>query len=258
MFRELSWRSVNRRTLPERRSDLISLLGLLLAALLGGLAWASREPRREQPPGQPVEQPVGKPTPTQATHTPSPPTDSHLDEPGHVPPSIVAASLLWLAVLVASFVCYERIDGFADFVAFRLGKLPFEAIWFGAVGGWLISAQGIFEFNREWLHSYDYWHYLRPAVGAIIGTLGCLVFIVLNEAATKGPAKPNAVFYDVIALAVGYREESFRKLLQKVFDSIILPGKSEPDKSPPIQPTPPPPPPQPGPRQATPHDAPRH
>jgi hypothetical protein len=30
-------------------------------------------------------------------------------------------------------------------------------------------------------------------------------------------------------LAVGYREESFRKLLDKLFDSIILPGKKEKD-----------------------------
>jgi hypothetical protein len=138
--------------------------------------------------------------------------------------------VLWLVLLVASFICFERIDGFADFVAFRVGKLPFEAIWFGAVGGWLISAQGIFEYNRKWLRSYDYWHYVRPALGAIIGTLGCLIFIVLNQAATSGKPKPNAIFYDVIALAVGYREESFRKLLQKLVDSVILPGKMEKEK----------------------------
>jgi hypothetical protein len=135
-----------------------------------------------------------------------------------------------VALLIASFICYERIDGFADFVTFKLGRLPFEAIWFGAAGGWLISSQGIFRYNSEWRRSYDYWHYVRPVLGALIGTLGCLVFIVLNDAATKEHVATNAVFYDVVALAVGYREKSFRQLIAKLFDTIILPGEKEEKK----------------------------
>jgi hypothetical protein len=134
-------------------------------------------------------------------------------------------SVTWVALLVASFICYERIDAFGDFVSFKLGRLPFETIWFGAAGGWLISAQGIFEHNNKWRRSYDYWHYARPLLGALIGTLGCLVFIVLNDAASKKEVAANAVFYDVIALAVGYREASFRALIAKLFDTIILPGE---------------------------------
>jgi hypothetical protein len=130
-----------------------------------------------------------------------------------------------LVVLIAAFVCFERIDSFADFVSFDIGPLPFASIWFGAVGGWLISAQGIFTYNSNWLRSYDYWHYVRPVVGALIGTLGCLTFIVLTEASTKEAITPNPVFYDIVALAVGYREESFRSLILKLFDTIILPSK---------------------------------
>jgi hypothetical protein len=142
-----------------------------------------------------------------------------------VPQTVVFVSFLWLALLVTSFICYQRIDAFADFVSFELVRLPFESIWFGAVGGWLISAQGIFDHNLRWKRSYDYWHYVRPVLGALIGTLGCLVFIVLTDAATKDPQPaPNAVFYDVIALAIGYREQSFRTLIGNLFDTIILPG----------------------------------
>jgi hypothetical protein len=144
-----------------------------------------------------------------------------------VPRSVLIVAIVWATLLIASFILFERDDGFADFVAFKLGRLPFEAIWFGAVGGFLISAQGIFENNRTWNGSYDYWHYARPLLGALMGTLGCLVFIVLNEAATKKTASPNPVFYDVIALAIGYREESFRSLLTSLFDTILLPGKSK-------------------------------
>ena len=112
-------------------------------------------------------------------------------------------------------------------MSFKLGRLPFEAIWLGAVGGWLISAQGIFRYNTEWRRSYDYWHYVRPLLGALMGTLGCLVFIVINDAATNEHVAANTVFYDVIALAVGYREASFRAPVSKLIDTIILPGERE-------------------------------
>jgi tellurite resistance protein TehA-like permease len=155
-----------------------------------------------------------------------------------VPWHVLAVALLWLVLIVASFTVYQRNDAFADFVTFELGRLPFEVIWFGAVGGWLISAQGIFDHNREWLRSYDYWHYLRPVLGAIIGTLGCLIFIVLNDAATSREVAPNAIFYDVIALGIGYRESSFRSLLSSVFDTIILPGNKGEKKTEPAEPQP--------------------
>jgi hypothetical protein len=154
-----------------------------------------------------------------------------------VPGSVLAVAFTWLALLVASFVCYERIDAFADFVTFELGRLPFESIWFGAAGGWLISAQGIFDHNRSWRRSYDYWHYVRPVLGALIGTLGCLTFIVLNDAATEDQVAVNAVFYDVVALAIGYREASFRALITSLFDTIILPGDKSKSTTETVQPT---------------------
>jgi hypothetical protein len=167
-------------------------------------------------------------TPEATPPPPEPPADPKSDCPEdpcvRVPWPVLAVAATWLVLLVASLVCYERIDAFADFVTFDLGRLPFESIWFGAAGGLLISAEGIFKHNREWKRSYDYWHYVRPPLGALVGTLGCLVFIVLNEAATTKPVDPNPVFYDVIALAIGYREASFRALISSLFDTVILPG----------------------------------
>jgi hypothetical protein len=148
-----------------------------------------------------------------------------------VPGYIYTASIAWIIALIAAFVLFERWDWFADAVQFKLGQLPFEAIWFGALGGLLVSLQGIFDYNRKWRDSYNYWHIIRPVLGAIMGTLGCLIFIVLTEAATKEPSPVKPVFYDVIALAIGYREASFRALLKRLLDTIILPPPPEEEKS---------------------------
>lgn len=146
------------------------------------------------------------------------------------PQIVLFVAISWAAVLIACFVLYERDRAFAHFVSFKMGRLPFEAIWFGAMGGLLISAQGIFDHKGAWDRGYDYWHFARPLLGAVMGSLGCLVFIVLNEAATKKTAMPNPVFYDVIALAIGYREESFRRLIKSLIDTILAPGESNTTK----------------------------
>jgi hypothetical protein len=121
----------------------------------------------------------------------SPPQPPATPDPGYppdpyvvIPKRVLAVSLLWTVALVALFILFEEIRAFKTFFPAKLGPLPFTAIWFGAVGGWLISLQGIFSYNRRWQRSYDYWHYARPLLGAFMGTLGCLVFIVLNQAAT--------------------------------------------------------------------------
>lgn len=151
-----------------------------------------------------------------------------------MPKRVLMVAIVWTIVLVALFFVYVEIDAVADFFPSNFGLLPAEAVWLGALGGLLISLEGIFKHNRKWSYSYDYWHYMRPIVGAIMGTLGCLVLIVLTEAATKGAAaKTNPVFYDVVALAIGYREASFRALVGRLIDTVILPPDHEsPTKTP--------------------------
>jgi H+/Cl- antiporter ClcA len=123
---------------------------------------------------------------------------------------------------------YIEIDAVADFFPPKIGSLPFSSIWFGAVGGLLVSLEGIFKHNHSWLRSYDYWHYLRPLLGAIMGTLGCLIFVVLTSAAASSqPPTPDPAFYAVIALSLGYREKHFRELLMRLVDTIIVPNQTE-------------------------------
>ncbi len=154
------------------------------------------------------------------------------DDPcGLVPWQVLVVALAWLLLLVAAFICYEKVPAFTSFVKFRIGRLPFETIWFGAVGGWLISANGIFFYNRKWKRSYDYWHYVRPVLGAIMGPVGCLIVVVLTEVASKESGELSTVFYDVVALAIGYREKSFRELIKKLVDTVILPGEKETKKA---------------------------
>jgi len=61
-----------------------------------------------------------------------------------------------------------------------------------------------------------------------MGTLGCLIFIVLNQAATTKHAPANGVFYAVLAFVLGFREQSFRALVMRLIDTVILPPDQPP------------------------------
>ena len=163
---------------------------------------------------------------------PSAANDDCPDDPCVVMPrAVLVVAILWTVLLVGAFFAYIEIDAVADFFPSKVGSLPFSTIWFGAVGGLLISLEGIFKYNRRWLQSYDYWHYLRPVLSAIMGTAGCLVFTVLTTAAASGSSPaPDATFYAVVALALGYREQSFRELLTRLIDTIIVPSEKKASK----------------------------
>ncbi|MDX6717784.1 MAG: hypothetical protein QOJ63_38 [Solirubrobacteraceae bacterium] len=142
-----------------------------------------------------------------------------------VPRGLFALEIAYLVILLGTFVLFKTSDGVRDALPSRLGPLPVEVPWFGALGGALISLTGMFEHRSSWDHSYKYWHYSRPLVGAIIGSLGALLIFVLSDTASAGAATTTVTAFDVIAFLVGYREESFRELIKRVTDLLLKPGE---------------------------------
>jgi hypothetical protein len=140
-----------------------------------------------------------------------------------VPSWVVVTALLWLVVVIVSFFLFKKWDAFEDFFPTKLGPLPVGVVWFGAAGGLLVSLEGIFYYNRAWDDSYNYWHVSRPAVSAIVGGVGCLILIVLIDAASAGSHAPhtNEIFYDVVAFALGYRQQTFLALLAGLTELIV-------------------------------------
>jgi hypothetical protein len=138
----------------------------------------------------------------------------------------------YLIVLAIVFVVYQVSAGVRGALPTHLGDLPVGVPWFGAVGGTLISLTGVFKHSRDWDEHFALWHYARPLVGAFLGSLGALMFLVIVDAAAVHGTTPNGVVYEVVAFLVGYREATFRSLLQRATDVLLSPGekKSPPDR----------------------------
>ncbi|HZK75043.1 MAG TPA: hypothetical protein VFD88_13695 [Clostridia bacterium] len=144
---------------------------------------------------------------------------------------VLFLALLWLVVLVVLFFVWVTTPDFRKSLPHLYGHdpgIPVEVPWFGAIGGLTASLGGIFYHNRgSWLGRFNYWHAVRPAMGAITGSVACVLLVVILRGAS-GNAKltTDATTFDASAFVFGYAESAFRQLIKTVTDVFLKPGAS--------------------------------
>src|ERR1700682_502625 len=133
--------------------------------------------------------------------------------------------------------CYALILGILIFTYFAdrtliplpdlLGVIPIGVPFFGALGAITISMSALADHRDDWEPEWWYWHASRPIVGAIVGTVSVVFFVVgilsVGQKAPTASAGPNLLYY-AIAFVVGYREQAFRDLVKRVVDLLLKPG----------------------------------
>jgi hypothetical protein len=133
--------------------------------------------------------------------------------------------------------CYALILGVLIFAYFAdrtliplpdlLGVIPIGVPVFGALGAITISMSALADHRDNWETEWWYWHASRPIVGAIVGTVSVVFFVVgilsVGQKAPTASAAPNLLYY-AIAFVVGYREQSFRELVKRVIDLLLKPA----------------------------------
>jgi hypothetical protein len=137
--------------------------------------------------------------------------------------------LVLLGALAVVFLSEPRIIPLRD----NLGSVPLGVIWFGALGGVMISLTGIVsEHRKDWDESFALWHFSRPLVGAGLGVVAVLIVqagvLSAGSAPSDNTQVPKNLLYYLVAFLVGYREETFRELIKRLVDLILAPGTPSP------------------------------
>jgi hypothetical protein len=158
---------------------------------------------------QPPETPIAPPTP-----------EATVEMPFH----IFIFALAYLIALIALFVTYASWSSFRTHAPASFGQIPVGVVWFGAVGAVIASLYGIFMHNKEWKLSYNYWHYCRPLFGAITGSIGALIYLVLLNLGNTSAVRVDRPTFYVVAFILGFADKSFMQMLQNVTNVIIKPG----------------------------------
>lgn len=185
------------------------------------------EPAPENPPETHEPPPEGETAKTDDAATgpqakappPSPAGTSEI-----MPPRIFVVALTYLAVLIALFIVYVSWSSFRSHVPTSFGQLPVGIVWFAATGAVIASLYGIFVHNKSWNSSYNYWHYCRPLFGAVTGSVGALIYLVLLNLGSKSAVKIDSSTFYVVAFVFGFADKSFMQMLQNVTKVIIKPG----------------------------------
>jgi IPT/TIG domain len=154
---------------------------------------------------------------------------------------IFVLALGYLVALLAGMVVYLRVPQFPTLLPDTFGPVPLVVPWFGALGAVLLSMYGVLWHRGDWDPTYTLWHVVRPVMGIVLGTIAYLLLAAgvvasggvpqasLSNATTpaSGTTGPfNNIFYDLVAFLVGFRESTFRVLIQRLADIIASPGSS--------------------------------
>jgi hypothetical protein len=141
-----------------------------------------------------------------------------------MPPWVFFVALGWLVGLIVLFFLFVTVPAFRHGLPHDYGHIPVEVPWFGAVGGCLVSCGGIFRYNRQWDPGYNYWHPVRPLIGAFTGGIACVLLLALLHAAAGGHFGEDPSVYDAAAFVFGFAESSFRQLIKALTDIFVKPG----------------------------------
>jgi hypothetical protein len=87
--------------------------------------------------------------------------------------------------------------------------------------------------NQDWQVSYNYWHYCRPLFGGTTGSIGAVIYLVLQTIGDKATPKPDFLTFFVVAFMLGFADGAFMQLLHKVMSVIIRPGGGTTAEAPP-------------------------
>jgi hypothetical protein len=125
-------------------------------------------------------------------------------------------------VLLAAATLYLMHHWLVAWLPDPLGPIPLAVPWFGALGGVTISLRGLHLHGAAWDSSFTFRHLSRPISGAIVGTIAYLVFVVVISATGTQPRLTSTLAYDLVAFIVGYREDTFRDLVARATDVLLL------------------------------------
>jgi hypothetical protein len=123
--------------------------------------------------------------------------------------------------------------------------LPLIVPWGGALGGICIGLVGVTAHWAKWNQTADNmpsrqaltwngWYLVRAPLGAALGTIAALIVVLfLGTVARTNDGTVNvtpvgAATLMVVAFVVGYKQETFRQLLERAVDVILGPGTPTP------------------------------
>ncbi len=142
------------------------------------------------------------------------------------------ANLIWPIVYMAALIVLPILrnvfaHSLPHYILYPLDNMPLSVLWFGALGGLLLSLYHLF-VNRDWQSPFNLWHVFSGLLGAVYGLISYLIVIVIiNSTTISNNFNHNSLAYDLIAFLFGFSQMAFQGLLRRVTGLIFGAGRDE-------------------------------
>jgi hypothetical protein len=127
---------------------------------------------------------------------------------------IFCFDIVLIVLLLALAGCYLGIPALTALVPAPL-RLPVHSMWFGMLGGIVISLKGIYDHPvgaaPAWDDGFTLWHIGRPVSGGVVGLMTLVLLRVVNQQTEPS----EAVLYSA-AFILGTQERRFFNFLSEV------------------------------------------
>ena len=80
-----------------------------------------------------------------------------------------------------------------------------------------------------WDSTFNVWHVSRPFIGAITGSMGAVIYLVLLELGNKATVSVDVLTFYVAAFAFGFADSAFLEVLKNITNILIKPGNKQND-----------------------------
>jgi hypothetical protein len=157
----------------------------------------------------------------------SPPTSQSPKLADPMPWYIFPLALTYMVVLLSLFAIYVTSPTVRNALPHHFGELPAAVVWFGALGAVLKSLYGVFTYNASWDATFNVWHVSRPVIGAVTGSMGAVIYLVLLKLGNTGATKVDFLTFCVAAFAFGFADSAFLEVLKNVTNILIKPGTKQ-------------------------------
>jgi len=131
---------------------------------------------------------------------------------------VFAYDLAIVFVLLVAALIYTRNPEKFPFGGANV-TLSIHAMWFGALGGIVISLKGIYDHccnHGDWDNCFNLWHIGRPISGALTGLITLVLLLAINP---KG--EPSEPIVYAIAFIFGTQERRFFNFLSEVAGLVV-------------------------------------
>lgn len=155
---------------------------------------------------------------------------------------VAVYNVAWLAFLVLVLLSYWQLGPLGGVGSWQKvyakdplgGLVPLMIPWAGALGGVAISLTGAAVHTKDWDTTWNIWHFLRPVLGALSGTIGFIILVVVLRTAggldEKAEVMPDDFLsrglFLIIAFVTGFRDQMFLDLVAKVVKMLLSNGEA--------------------------------